>query len=339
VEALGFAGDTLRVVRSSGWLQEAQAATGLYGAARPVDFTSSWIVPATLAAFSPDARNLAAVKKESLRIVNVIEARTGDTVRELVHPFEVLHVAFSRDGQRLATSAYAWNRDEGRREITVWDPGTGQRLTTVACAPVRLANPSGVVALSSDGRLLAYDEYLALRRKGEENRPDLAARVCLRDLGTGQPRKTLTDLHSMIRALAFSPDGRYLAVAAEVEGLLIYDCQADRWLHRLAEEASTADPIWDLAFSPDSSRLATVTRGHVKVWDVVTGQMVLLLRGAPPRTGDNGFNPRVAWSPDGRFLAASSWNLSVSIWDTAERQTPAAKQALYRAAETRARLE
>jgi WD40 repeat protein len=202
-----------------------------------------------------------------------------------------------------------------------------------------MANPSRVVALSTNGRLLAYDEYLAVKRNGEGNKADPAGRVCLRDLSTGQQRQTLTALRSLIRAMAFSPDGQYLAVAAEMEGLLIYDCQADRWLHQQVEDGPNGDPIWDLAFSPDGSRLATVTRSHVQVWDVVSGQMVLLLRGAPPRNGDNGFNPRVAWSPDGRFLAASSWNLAVSIWDTAERQTPAAKRALSRAAEVRARLE
>jgi WD40 repeat protein len=163
--------------------------------------------------------------------------------------------------------------------------------------------------------------------------------VCLYDLATGQVRKTLVGLKSVIRAVAFSPDGHFLALANDEECLRIYDCQADRWLHPQALPGSTAEPIWDLAFSPDGSRLATVNRVHVQVWDVVTGQMVLILRGAPPRHSDNGFNPRVAWSPDGRFLAASNWDLSVSIWDAAERQTRAAKQALYRAAEERARAE
>src|SRR5262249_41129791 len=98
---------------------------------------------------------------------------------------------------------------------------------------------------------------------------------------------------------------------------------------------STSDPKWDMAFSPDGQRLAAVSRARVQVWDVVTGQMVLVLQGAPPRPNDNGFNPRIAWSPDGRRLAASNRDRSVSIWDSADRQTQAAKRALHQAAEVR----
>ena len=53
-------------------------------------------------------------------------------------------------------------------------------------------------------------------------------------------------------------------------------------------------------------------------------------------SGDNAFNPRVTWSLDGRRLAASNWDGSVSIWDAAERSSPAAKRAHYQAAEERA---
>jgi hypothetical protein len=63
--------------------------------------------------------------------------------------------------------------------------------------------------------------------------------------------------------------------------------------------------------------------------------MVLALRGSPPRPSDNGFNPKIAWSRDGRRLAIGQWNESVSIWDIADRSTPAAKKALYQAAQTR----
>jgi serine/threonine protein kinase len=106
-------------------------------------------------------------------------------------------------------------------------------------------------------------------------------------------------------------------------------------LYEMLTDGSAFETNWELAFSPDGRRLAAVSRVHVQLWDVITGQMVLVLRGAPPRPHDNGFNPCVAWSLDGRFLAASNWNRSVSVWDAAERQTPAAKQTLHQAAETR----
>jgi hypothetical protein len=64
---------------------------------------------------------------------------------------------------------------------------------------------------------------------------------------------------------------------------------------------------------------------------------VLALRGAPPRPKDVGFNPKIAWSPDGRRLAASNWNGVASIWDSADQHTPDAQRALLVAAEGRNR--
>src|SRR5207302_7786611 len=65
------------------------------------------------------------------------------------------------------------------------------------------------------------------------------------------------------------------------------------------------------------------------LWDVATGQDVLLLRGQPPRSGDGGHNPVLAWSPDGQRLAAMNWNGSVSVWDRSEERR-VGKECRYR---------
>jgi WD40 repeat protein len=76
--------------------------------------------------------------------------------------------------------------------------------------------------------------------------------------------------------------------------------------------------------------LAAAGHLQVQMWDARTGSPVLALRGAPPRPKDVGFNPRLAWSPDGRRLAASHWNGTASIWDSADRHTPDATRASLR---------
>ncbi len=73
-------------------------------------------------------------------------------------------------------------------------------------------------------------------------------------------------------------------------------------------------PLFDLAFSPDGRLLAGVSREEVHVWELATGQEVLVLRGTPPRSGDNAFNPRVCWSANGRRLASINYNGTLSIW-------------------------
>jgi hypothetical protein len=69
-------------------------------------------------------------------------------------------------------------------------------------------------------------------------------------------------------------------------------------------------PVHDVAFSPDSRRLAGSSLAGVgKVWDVTTGAEVLTLRGhtGPARI--------VAFSPDGRRLGTASGDGTAKVWD------------------------
>src|SRR5262249_55962228 len=92
-----------------------------------------------------------------------------------------------------------------------------------------------------------------------------------------------------------------------------------------------------LAFRPPDGRLlAAADREQLKVWDVRSGQEVLSLRGAPPRGEDLGFNPKVAWAPDGKGLAALNWNTIVSVWEGSDRSPSEARQELRAAAQGRA---
>jgi WD40 repeat protein/serine/threonine protein kinase len=329
-QAVGFSADggTLLVARTSGWLQSGDSATGADLGSRPVDLTGKWLVPTTLASFSADGRLLATVSKEDTRFVTLTDVATGNPIRRLEHTHEVVSVALSRDGRRLAASAVAW-QDDGRREVRVWEAETGRPTWTTAFGPYKPGGIYGVVALSPDGRLLAHDEYTP--RPGGAG---ATVRVVVRATETGEPRLTTDPVPTAVVGMAFGPGGE-LAIACRDHGVLVYDARGSRWLHGAALPGSREDGYTDLAFSPDGRRLAGVSREQVLLWDVATGQAVLTLRGAPPRPSDNGFNPRVAWSPDGRRLAATNWDHSASVWDSAERATPAAKAALHRAALSR----
>jgi WD40 repeat protein len=74
-------------------------------------------------------------------------------------------------------------------------------------------------------------------------------------------------------------------------------------------------PVFALAFSPDGSRLAGADRENVRLWDAASGEDVFDLPGVPPRPGDDGYNPQLVWSPDGRRLAAIRFRGHVAVWD------------------------
>jgi WD40 repeat protein len=74
--------------------------------------------------------------------------------------------------------------------------------------------------------------------------------------------------------------------------------------------------IEDLKFDPTGRRLVGLSRTQLVLWDPATGHEMLSLR---CRTGalDFAFNPQLAFSSDGRSIAASQFDDTVAVW-TAE---------------------
>jgi WD40 repeat protein len=106
-----------------------------------------------------------------------------------------------------------------------------------------------------------------------------------------------------ISAIAYSRDGRRLAVAAG-SAVSIRDAATGRELLSLL---GYAHHVFHMAFSPDGLRLATAggedeqTRkgGGVKLWDLATGEEVLHLG------GPTDIVTQVAFDRDGRRLVAA----------------------------------
>ncbi len=78
-----------------------------------------------------------------------------------------------------------------------------------------------------------------------------------------------------VERVAFSPDGRWLAVGSSV-GVYVYEAATLREARRFETKA----PVWSVAFSPDGRLLASGSLDQtVIVWDVGTGERVRTLTG------------------------------------------------------------
>jgi len=161
---------------------------------------------------------------------------------------------------------------------------------------VPVVSPVGSIKFSPDDKLLAVGRH---------------QEVQLTDAGTRKVVATLPGHGDLVRSLAFSPDGKWLAaaggrplVAGEVK---LWDVQTHQLLRTLRGHT---DCIYSIAFSPDGKLLATGSYDKLaKLWDVQSGKESKNLKDHI----DAVF--AVAFSLDGKWLATGSQDRTVKIWD------------------------
>ncbi len=105
-----------------------------------------------------------------------------------------------------------------------------------------------------------------------------------------------------VESVAWSPNGKYIASAAN--GIVhIWHAKSRNTARIYREHQAT---ITSLSWSPDSWFLVSCgVDGHVRVWHAFSGRTVFDCTLDAVRC--------VAWSPDGRFVSAGSWN-AVHTW-------------------------
>jgi WD40 repeat protein len=233
-------------------------------------------------AFSPDGKYL--VKASLDKTVQMWEVSSGREVMRLkndaprivkldkLHPPNLSAITFSRDGRYLATITNGYlktkepfNDSKEASSIRVWEVNSGREVARMNYDSKHVKT----IAFSPDGRYLATATSYNMYDNPESN-------VSLWETASGRKiaymqsigdAEYLVGNPSAVKAITFSPDGRYLAGIGGVSDktIWVWEASSGRGVAFLSHD----DSVNTIAFSPDGKYLSTASKDKTaRVWRI-----------------------------------------------------------------------
>jgi WD40 repeat protein len=212
----------------------------------------------------------------------------------------ILSAAITSDGRRIVTSS-----DHG--EIALWDGSDGSRLWTIESNSEIYEQGAGLgkVVFSPDDKIIAssgssYSDRVYLF--------DASSGTLLKQLLPADDGSSTGRVGMRIESLAFSPDGKILAAADDLDGIRFWDVEAGA---SLPSPVSDSIEMRSIAYSPDGKTIA---------YNISRQMAFLDLAGGTIRLADSEHDTYIndiAFSPDGNKVVSASGDGTLKTWDAA----------------------
>jgi len=238
--------------------------------------------------YSSNGKVLALVNWTTIKLWKI---QNGILLWTFIRDNKCLHnnVILSPDGNTLVSCSQCLG---GKQHVELFDVTSGNVICSMQIEDYGLPN----VSYSADGKTLATNE-------GNEDKENTT--INLWDARTGLLLKTWEANVDNICSMAFSVDGRILAIGDYDNSINLYDVQTGKLLSSIKNRTD----IGDLSFLKDGVTLVSDysffnDNTTLKLWDVQSGNLI------------NTFNVKyLSFSENGKVFASWGNDLTIKLWD------------------------
>lgn len=255
-------------------------------------------------AFSPDGQFLVVTMQNSAQI-NIWSVQSGTLLRQINNSATVSHLAFSSDGQWLATA-------QVDRSLALWRMDNGQ-------LQVRLNQTAVVTSLQFSSHEQSNGQYLLTASQGNVVQWKLITHST--QTVTLQSMKSLTHSHP-VRLMSVSSQGRWIGTVSE-------DGKARLWNSSTGQliRVFQATSLSQIQFSPDDRTFVIADSEAVQLWDIRSGELrqrLAMNSSQLKQPSSQGLSDKISnlsFSSNGQFLAVLHEPLAyangslVQIWN------------------------